>query len=178
MHYLSFLKMAMEDSKCLRSALVSLLGSNACYKMTLRERGIHKLSEDLWKKSLAICFMWFPLFQHEHKCISKTTCSQVLQKWSPSVSMWKARELQHCLVRLTADANEEQSRWRRKQPHLTFVIGLLESYDSHLQLPPRKFSFIHFHFEMALCQKHKQVSFRGMWIHTATFCLGPICTLN
>lgn len=57
-------------------------------------------------------------------------------------------------------ANEEQSRWMEKQPHLIFVIELLESHDPYLQLPLRKFSFIH--FEMILCQKHKQVFFRAM----------------
>lgn len=145
---------------------------------TLRKPGTHTLCEDLWKKSLAICFKWFPLFQHDHICISKTSCSQASNKWSLPVWMWKARELQHCLVGLIADGNEEQLGQRRKQPHLIFITGLLESYDPHLQLPPRKFSFIHYQFEIILCQKHKQVSFRGMWIHIATFCLGPICALN
>lgn len=143
MHYLSFLKMTMEGSKCLHFVLVSLLGSNACYKMALREPGIHILSGDVWKKSLAICFMWSPLFQHKHICINKTSCSPVLQKWSPSASTWKARELERCLVGLTADANEEQSRRRRKQPHLIFIIGLLESYDPYVQLPAKTFSFNH-----------------------------------
>lgn len=174
MHYLYVLKMTMEYNKCLHSALVSLLKTNACYKMTLREPAIHALTDDLRKKSLTICFMWFPLFQHEHICIGKTSCSQVLENWS--LSMWKARELQHCLVWLTADANEEQSHRRKKQPHLVFVIELLESYDPYSQLPPRKFSFIN--FEIILCQKHKHVSFRRLCICIATFCLGPICTLN
>lgn len=94
---------------------------------------------DLWKKSLAICFMWFPLFQQENICISKTSCFQVLQKRSPSVLMWKARELQHCSVGLTADANEEQSRQRRETATSHFCHQSVRKLSPTFAVAPKKF---------------------------------------